>query len=329
MLREGDNVDLQSEAKRIVMEELEKMGAITKMKAQLKSQVLKILEKQNKTIKQNIEFDYMTNLQKQTNKSKEVMSVYFLIKEFMQFYEFEYTLPIFENESNIRESVKRETLMNDFMLKSNRGDNSDTKPVLVQIITNYLHDMHQRKENNLQDSHVRSHIDVQRSEEEIKTENFATNNPSSIITGKKVLAPLNFANKSLDLKNEPSPKSLAESMKFNTANLDNIYSKGKQSPTSSTESPEIRLKSSGISYNDPMHSNKYDDEFNEVVLEDLESSTGNLPIRKKDPNDSLEDSKKSLTGSNMVSMSMGYDQSITNYKLDEFDYVEDVNPVSR
>jgi superfamily II DNA helicase RecQ len=312
----NDNVDLQSEAKRIVTEELEKMGMISKMKAQLKSQVVKILEKQKKTIRQNIEFDYMTNLQKTTNKSKELMTAYFLIKEFMQFYEFEYTLPIFENESNIHESVRRETLINDFGLGRNK-DSLESKPVLVQIITNYLHDMHQRKENNLQDSNVRSHIDVQKSEDEIKSE--PLNSLQTGAAGKKTLTPLNFTNKSLDLKNEPSPKSLSESMKFNTANLGDLYSK------KSDTSPEIKLKSSGISFNDPSHSNKYDDEFNEVVLEDLESSTG----FKKNPNDSLEDSKKSLTGSNMVSVSMGYDNSVTNYKLDEFDYVEDINPISR
>jgi hypothetical protein len=312
----NDNIDLQSEAKRIVTEELEKMGMISKMKAQLKSQVIKILDKQKKPIKQNIEFDFMTNFQKITNKSKELMVAYFLIKEFMQFYDFEYTLPIFENESNIHESVKRETLINDFMLGKSNREALDTKPVLVQIITNYFQDMHNKKENNLQDSsQIKNHLDVQKSEEEIRLESPSTH---TLITGKKVLTPLNFANKSLDLKNEPSPKSLTESMKFNTANLGDIYNK------KNDNSPEIILKTSGITFNEPSHNNKYDDEFNEVVLDELESSTGNL---KKNPNDSLDDSKKDLTGSNMVSV--GYDQSVTLYKLDDFDYIEDVNPISR
>jgi hypothetical protein len=108
-------------------------------------------------------------------------------------------------------------------------------------------------------------------------------------------------------------------MKFYAVYLGDFYSK------KSDSSPEINIKTSGISYNDPSHSNKNDDEFGEVLPGDLESSIG---FNKNNPNDSLEYSKKSLTGSNMVSVSMGYDNSVTNYKLDEFDYVEDVNPIN-
>jgi len=301
MSKQELQVDLQSEAKNIVLEEMEKMGFISKMKAQIKSQVLKILEKQKKTIKQNLEFDYMTALQKQSNKSKEIMMAIFLIKEFLQFYEFEYTLPILENESNIREKIKRETLINDFQLSSN----VEGKPVLVQILTNYLNDMNNKKEGHMGDSYLVKQ-NVERSEEEIK------HDPISLAQGKKILTPLNFANKSLDMKNENSPKNKDDSMKFNTANLIDIYAIPNKSPRSDGYSPEIKMKE--VIYHNP----KYDDEFDEVVLEELD----HIPDRKKDE---LEDSKKG--SSSMISM--GYDSSVTNYKLDEFDHVEDVESVGK
>jgi hypothetical protein len=263
------------------------------MKAQIKSQVLKILEKQKKTIKQSIEFDYMTQLQKQTNKSKETMMAYFLIKEFLQFYEFEYTLPIFENEGNIRENIKRETLISDF----NLGSNVEGKPVLVQLLSNYMNDNRKESHNNLVDSYN------VKQEDEFKHDSI----PMSITQAKKLLTPLNIVNKSVDLKGESSPKSKDDSMKFNTANID-LYTTHTPSPKSN--SPEIKLKDAIY------HHPKYDDEFDEVVLEELE----HVPDRRKDE---FEDSKK---GSSSV-MSMGYDSSVTNYRLDEFDYVEDVDQI--
>ena len=103
-------VDLQKEAKKLVISKLEESGLIDKMKAKIKANVLKILDGQKEGMKQQLDFDYMTPLYRQ-NKPKEVVLLCQLIKEFMKFYEMEYTLPIFENESNIKETVKRETLL--------------------------------------------------------------------------------------------------------------------------------------------------------------------------------------------------------------------------
>ena len=49
-------------------------------------------------------------------KSKEVILAVHLMRELMKFYELEYTIPIFENETNIRENIARETILKEFNL---------------------------------------------------------------------------------------------------------------------------------------------------------------------------------------------------------------------
>lgn len=156
----NNNLDLHAEARNAVLEEMTKNGLMEKMRAQLKSEILKSLEKQKKNLKQNIEFDYMTPLHK-LSKSREVILSFFLIKEFLQFFEMEYTLPIFENEFNFRENVKRETLLSDFFLKDKEKE-GDSKPVLIHLIQNYFQEMSNKKNSyaqKLDDSYgVKNHI---------------------------------------------------------------------------------------------------------------------------------------------------------------------------
>jgi hypothetical protein len=137
------NLDLQAEARNAILEEITKSGLMDKMHAQLKSEILKSLEKQKKNLKHSIEFDYMTPLHKLA-KSREVILSFFLIKEFLQFFEMDYTLPVFENEFNFRENVKRETLLCDFLLKDKEKD-GDSKPVLIHLIQNYFQEMNNKK----------------------------------------------------------------------------------------------------------------------------------------------------------------------------------------
>lgn len=158
-LQLNNNIDFHSEARNAVLEEMTKNGLIEKFRAQIKSEIFNSLEKQKKSVKQNIEFDYMTPLHKLA-KSREVILSFFLIKEFLQFFEMEYTLPIFENEFNFRENVKRDTLLSDFFLKDKEKE-GESKPVLIHLITNYFQEMSNKKINfaqKLDDSYgVKNH----------------------------------------------------------------------------------------------------------------------------------------------------------------------------
>ena len=109
------NIDLQQDAKNIVLQELEKNGVINYMRANIKKSILDIIEKEKDPTKQKLEFDFMTPLHR-LNKSKEILITCHLIKDFLKFYELDYTFPIFENESNVKENIKRETLFKECKL---------------------------------------------------------------------------------------------------------------------------------------------------------------------------------------------------------------------
>ena len=330
----NNNVDLQQEAKSVVLDEMEKMGLISGMKAQIKSSVLKILESQKQSVKQNVEFDYITPLHR-LNKSKDILLACYVIKEFLQFYEMEYTIPIFENESNINESIKKETLMNELSLNNTNNLISSTnepKPLLVQLISAYQQELQNSKQpinKGLDDSygvkgHTYSNTDV----------TLPIGNNSSSLLGKKQLTPISFVNKSVDMKESSSKDNESPGLKFNTANINDIYSHSeiKENITdkalNTDENKAFIKQNTQEGYKFQMDStdyntnNKYDDEFNEVILEEISEGKNNM-LNKNLPLE--EESGKSITVSaNNFLSSLGYDSSVTNYRIEDFDHVEDV-----
>ena len=133
-MQEDNNIDLQQEAKDLVLNELEKNGVINYMRAKIKKSIIDIISSQSESVQQKFDFDYMTPLHR-LNKPKEIVLVCQLIKEFLKFYELEYTLPIFENESNIKENIKRETLLKELKLEDKKDN---TKPVLLLLLQDKL-----------------------------------------------------------------------------------------------------------------------------------------------------------------------------------------------
>lgn len=320
----NNTVDLQKEAKEVVLEEMEKMGLISTMKAQIKSSVLKILEKQKQSVKHNVEFDYMTPLNRQ-NKTKEILLAFHVIKEFLQFYEMEYTIPIFENESNIRENVKRETLSNELSLNYNNliSSNTESKPILVQLITAYQQEL-QNSKNKISKQHLDESYGVKGHHYSNADVILPKTEPlSNSSLGKKQLTPINFVNRSVDMK-DPNE---SPNLKFNTANITDIYSQNslnteenKNIIKQSNQQEGYKFKLEAEEYNT---NNKYDDEFNEVILEDItEGKNLNLNNARVE-----EESGKSISVSANILSSLGYDNSITNYKLEDFDHVESVEKV--
>ena len=235
--KKQENIDLQQDAKNLVLQELEKNGVINYMRAKIKKSVLDIINKQKESTKQKLEFDFMTPLHR-LNKSKEILIACHLIKEFLKFYELDYTFPIFENESNVKENIKRETLFKECKLKENK---EEPKPILLQLVIEQL----ERKENPIQNN---SNIMSTGPADRYNFGNFSSvyNNPNKneddknnysnpIIPGKVQLAPISFANKSVDLNNESSNK-------FNTLNIykrDNNTNNTNNYNTNNNENKEI------------------------------------------------------------------------------------------
>jgi len=203
MQKESNSTDIQQEAKEIIMKELEKKGIINYMRAKIKKSIIDIINQQKESIKQKLDFDFMTPLHR-LNKPKEIVLVCQLIKEFLKFYELEYTLPIFENESNIKEDIKRETLLKELKL-GEKKDNS--KPVLLLLLQDKLN----RKDDN------QTHKNIDRYD--YNNYNKSDGELSNSDINKNQLNPSSFGstNKSLDMT-EP-----VNNNKFNTFNMNEFY----------------------------------------------------------------------------------------------------------
>ena len=203
MQDEPNPIDIQQEAKEVILKELEEKGVINYMRAKLKKQILDIINSKSDTFKQNIDFDYMTPLHR-LNKPKELILVCQLIKEFLKFYELEYTLPIFENESNVKENIKRETLLKELKLEENK---KESKPVLLMLLEDKLN----RKDDIFNNQNKKN---IDRYELSSKSERDSLNNDIK----KLELNPTTFGstNKSLEI---------AENIenKFNTCNINEAY----------------------------------------------------------------------------------------------------------
>ena len=217
-----DNIDLQQEAKDLVLSELEKNGVINFMRANIKKSILDIISHEKENIKQKLDFDFMTPLHR-LNKSKEIILVCQLIKEFLKFYEMEYTLPIFENESNVKENIKRETLLKELKLT---GKKEDSKPVLLILLMDKL---------NRQDNNVAAGLNANKgASDRYDFNNFGSvfnrdDNSTAVIPNKKQLSPITFGttNKSLDMNNNTNN---SEPDKFNTFNISDVYKRDKPDP---------------------------------------------------------------------------------------------------
>ena len=204
MKEEPNSLDLEQEAKEIIMKELEDKGIINYMRAKIKKSIIEIISSKNETIQQKFDFDYMTPLHR-LNKSKEIILVCQLIKEFLKFYELEYTLPIFENESNVKENIKRETLLKELKLEDKK-DNS--KPVLLMLLQDKLN----RKEDLFNNQNKKN---IDRYELSSKSERDSINSENK----KLELNPTTFGstNKSLEMA-EPMTVD-----KFNNLNINEVY----------------------------------------------------------------------------------------------------------
>ena len=252
MKDEPNSLDLQQEAKEIILKELEEKGVINYMRAKIKKSIIDIISSQSESAQQKFDFDYMTPLHR-LNKPKEIVLVCQLIKEFLKFYELEYTLPIFENESNIKENIKRETLLKELKLEDKK-DNS--KPVLLLLLQDKLN----RKDDIFNNQNKKN---IDRYELNSKSERDSINSENKKIE----LNPTTFGstNKSLEMA-EPMTIN-----KFNNLNLNEVYKS------------ENEIKDEGINLNEK----KIEIDNNNVLheIKDIKNEEGNN-------NDNIEDIEK-------------------------------------
>ena len=316
-MQEDKNVDLQQEAKDLVLKELEKNGVINYMRAKIKKSILDIINNESENTKQKLDFDFMTPLHR-LNKSKEIILCCQLIKEFLKFYEMEYTSPIFENESNVKENVKRETLLKELKLQ-NKTD--DSKPVLYLLLMDKL----SRPDTQL--NNVKSGLERYDFSNFSSAYNKNEDSGNPVIPNKKQLAPISIGNtnKSLDMNSN------SETDKFNSVNLSDVYKrpevtskdflpekkeedKKEEDKKEENKKDENKFSVGGDKNNSD---NKYDLEFQDVnISEDIDN---------KDVKTSQEKKEESQSCSTSNVNSGAYDSSVNTNNPKNFDYVENVD----
>ena len=329
-MADDNNIDLQQEAKDLVLNELEKNGVINYMRAKIKKSILDIISHEKESTKQKLDFDFMTPLHR-LNKPKEIVLVCQLIKEFLKFYEMEYTLPIFENESNVKENIKRDTLLKEVKLQ---GKKDDSKPVLLLLLMDKLN----RQEN------VVTGLNVNKgASDRYDFNNFGSvfnrDDSSNPTIPNKKLAPLSFGttNKSLDMNNNSN----SDSDKFNTFNISDVYKRDKAEPVKDNNenkgkeitsadilgdkldnklSEDLKKEDNKSLINSDIGGSKNigGDDFKdkEVILEDIEANNVKNSQEKKD----LESQSFSTSNVN----SQGIDSSAGPNSMNNFDYVEEI-----
>ena len=219
--------DVQNEAKKIVLKQLEDSGVISYMRAKIKKSVIDILDNQSDNMKQKLEFDYMTPLHR-LNKSKEIILAGHLIKQFLEYYKLEYTLPIFENESNIHEKVKRESLASEFNLKDSKEKDI---PILVQLILEYQ-TMKKRLESVQSNTGYGSSYSrlLNNGPYQSKTaeDRFGSADTGSLIPNRR-LTPINMTNNSVDMNQNTNDEEV-DSNKFSTIPINPALMRPKSEP---------------------------------------------------------------------------------------------------
>ena len=238
-------------------------------------------------------------------------------------------LSIFENESNVKENIKRETLLKEVKLQ---GKKDDSKPVLLLLLQDKL----SRPEN------LGTALNANKgASERYDFNNFSSafnreDNSSPAIPNKK-LAPISFGttNKSLDMNNNSN----SDSDKFNTFNISDVYKREKSDATKEKDEnkgkeitstdilgekkdnkliEDIKKEEVKAQQNVGIEGNNHDaaDDFKETILEDIEANNMKNSQEKKDVE------SQSFSTSNVNSQ--GVDSSAGPNSMNNYDYVEEI-----
>ena len=334
-------------SKKMILDELEANGVIGQMKAKLKSNIINVIKNQKKEIQQKLDFEFLTTFQKQSKKSDKLMLLSHLILEFLQFYELEYTTPVYKSETNIKEAIKKDTLIKDSGLSSTYDKD---QPILLQVFNSYF------EERNKKDKFGKNKVyeDIYKNDKEIPSSNLGlitgglsgyglNNNKYNFSTSydhlqedknsdlgsvkSKKLAPLSFGASNVaenEAKEEKiSPFAMLLKKKEEQAEESNLEkeNKTKEDKFNNTDVYDSNEKGS-LDYDNYLINNNNKDVMSlsdEDIKEEIFDSHEN-----NENNDIYGDKEKSDIYNHTSSQTFGYDNSVTSYNLDFYDYVEDV-----
>ena len=122
------------ELKNLVIQSLETNGVLGQVRAQLRSCVFKVIDNQDQVEQKRSSFHWENPKAKALRESKSGSLMAELIKEFLKFYRLDYTLAIYEPETNLKGEIDREDLAERAGL-SNGFDES--QPILLQLLESF------------------------------------------------------------------------------------------------------------------------------------------------------------------------------------------------
>ena len=122
------------ELKNLVIQSLETNGVLGQVRAQLRSCVFKVIDNQDQVEQKRSSFHWENPKAKALRESKSGSLMAELIKEFLKFYRLDYTLAIYEPETNLKGEIDREDLAERAGL-SNGYD--EGQPILLQLLESF------------------------------------------------------------------------------------------------------------------------------------------------------------------------------------------------
>jgi len=120
------STDEDTELRDLVAQTLETNGVLNKIRAELRANVFLALEEQDALKKKTISNKALKSLME----TKEGMLAFGVIREFLEFFNLDFTTAVLDPESNVTKAPSRERLINDFNMQS-----VDTKqPLLMELL---------------------------------------------------------------------------------------------------------------------------------------------------------------------------------------------------
>lgn len=98
------------ELKNLVIQSLETNGVLGQVRAQLRSCVFKVIDNQDQVEQKRSSFHWENPKAKALRESTQGTLMAELIKEFLKFYKLDYSLAIYEPETNLKGDIDRDSL---------------------------------------------------------------------------------------------------------------------------------------------------------------------------------------------------------------------------
>lgn len=338
------------ELKNIVIQTLESNGILGNLRAQLRSSVFKVIDSQDKNLKDGCGFQWENPLAPKIVETAEGMMCIDIIREFLEFYRMDYTLSTFLPECSLSQEPKSRPELEE---KLGVTQSNSSMPLLMNLILNFQKGVTSSKAGSPSGPKVNNLVDESSSKKEkpdideqlwdssgnnnkdlkpymnAEKENTSTQEQAK----KPIPEPTSSDKNSLsalgDLPSLSGKKGGLQPLDFNPKEedkhddsvegekkkLDDIDKKLKEF---GSDSMQIEVpKASPEKPKKPAPAkveDDYEDDFEDDIVEDL-------PVEDFDVDDHKEKDNLAESGVS-ASQSMGMDPSVTSLDIEGYDYVE-------